>query len=937
MKKAVFFVLFLVTLSKAETKLENIQYSIKKNGIMVSLDFTNPISDDNIIGWKSDRGWLYLTLLGVKAPENMIPSTGFNGVVKDIVLDDFDESIQIAILVGRPIAGYDIVNSQNEPTTVIFIHTQMRRSEVYSLKKHIEKEGSSLFGQVQTSKFPEYNTNFESAFKSARLELGPNSIFRYDGKLYTTNHPLEEKRGIKDALRDKPLDMDYVKEESRFKSIDGENYTDLKINEEDEESIASSKEKLKTQEYKKSKKNDLYDRNVDESSIKTFFSDLFNAKKTSKPFEFSTNNVETENEIDDLEQKILELEEQLYSKEQEHKVEQKKWESRAEERQNVYRSQLQKLEKNLVDTGKKQPNQINKNKEETTLFLDNGENIQEKYHTEVLQLEKQLKILESDLKRRDELLAQYENARNRDKEKIEKKYFDKEVLLKSELEELSKNLEQRSALLEEEKKRIENLAIKKQNRINKRKMAELVSQLGRLEDEIEEKDKTLLSTKSSMNKEIEKMRNEYFEKEIILRDDLEKLSMDLNSREKELDTQRKLIEQEKKKNRNIYLSQKIDLDKIESEQNKKFSEQEKILAKKKRELKKLKNDREFAYKKRAQDLEFRLMELESEIAKKDRDLFEEKQNWEMLSLKEVDNYKTKIRDLENDLFIIEKSIKNKDKKIYAEKDKWRLLALERQKKIDEFEPKIEQFNSQLKSIREELLSDLYDKKVELNDQTDHKQNNLLGFFDSFKKSLSKQEDKKEDWIDSVYNELEDSDFSFQEYFTLALPNDSESLDKPPNDDIDKKWRETLPENKRDRYKSAVKDPVFEYYYNGGIRVETNMAGIPIYINGKHVGETPLNSPIQVEPGWHQISGFSPLYKQVAESEGLFLVGNDPIIKNNQLFGSKTVFVESGKVANVSLKFNRMGNTPKKWKELKGGWLVGFPMILILFSSITWGL
>ena len=87
-------------------------------------------------------------------------------------------------------------------------------------------------------------------------------------------------------------------------------------------------------------------------------------------------------------------------------------------------------------------------------------------------------------------------------------------------------------------------------------MAELVSQLGRLEDEIEEKDKTLLSTKSSMNKEIEKMRNEYFEKEIILRDDLEKLSMDLNSREKELDTQRKLIEQEKKKNNEIIETKK---------------------------------------------------------------------------------------------------------------------------------------------------------------------------------------------------------------------------------------------------------------------------------------------------------------------------------------------------------------------------------------------
>ena len=28
----------------------------------------------------------------------------------------------------------------------------------------------------------------------------------------------------------------------------------------------------------------------------------------------------------------------------------------------------------------------------------------------------------------------------------------------------------------------------------------------------------------------------------------------------------------------------------------------------------------------------------------------------------------------------------------------------------------------------------------------------------------------------------------------------------------------------------------------------------------------------------------------------------------------------------------MGNTPKKWKEIKGGWIVGLPMILF-FASI----
>ena len=934
MKKTFFLVLLLLSILSAETKLKNIQYSIKKNGIMVSLDFTEPISDENIIGWKSDRGWLYLTLLGVKAPENMIPNTGFNGVVKDIVLDDFDESIQIAILVGRPIVGYDIVNSQNDPTTVIFIHTQMRVSEVYTLKKHIEKEGSSLFGQVQTSKFPEYNTNFESAFKNARRELGPNSIFRYDGKLFTTNHPVEEKKGIKDALRDKTSDIYLNYEQSEVKSIDGEEYTDLKIN----ENISSIyKSDLETKINKDKKGTAIYDDIQDDRSIKTFFSDLFNPKKSDGQLKNLKNNTESRNDIDELERKILALEDQLYSKEKRYKVEQKQWESRAEERQSIYRSELQKLEKELIEMERQLPNKKTQSNIEGFVQLEKEKKREDKYRLEVNELEKQLRILEEDLKRRDNLLAQYESTRNKDKEKIQNQYIEREILLKSELEELSRNLEERSVLLDKEKRRLKNLTNKTQNKANERRIEELVNQLGRLEDQIEEKDRDLLSTKSSMNKEIEKIRNEYFEKEIILKDDLKNLSTDLSLREKLLDKQKKLISKEKEENRNIYLSQKSDLDRIEFEQNRKFLEQEKVLSQKKKQLKKLKSDRELAYKKRAQSLELKLIDLESEIEKKDRELFEEKQNWEMLSVKEKDDYKERVRDLENDLFILEKSIKNKDKKIYAEKDKWRLLALERQKKIDEFEPMIDQFNFQLKSLREELLSDLYDKKSALEGQNDYKQRDLFGFIGSFKKTRSKDINKKEEWIDSVYNELEDNDFSFQEYFSLALPKGSESLDEPPIVIDDKEWRDGLPESKRDRYKSAVKDPVFEYYYNGGVRVETNMAGIPIYINGKHVGETPLNSPIQVEPGWHQISGFSPLYKQVAESDGLSLVSNDPIIKNNQLFGSKTVFVESGKVANVSLKFNRMGNTPKKWKEIKGGWVVGLPMILFLFTSITWGL
>ena len=50
-----------------------------------------------------------------------------------------------------------------------------------------------------------------------------------------------------------------------------------------------------------------------------------------------------------------------------------------------------------------------------------------------------------------------------------------------------------------------------------------------------------------------------------------------------------------------------------------------------------------------------------------------------------------------------------------------------------------------------------------------------------------------------------------------------------------------------------------YYNNGGIKVESNLEGVPIYIDGKYVGETPISVPVEVEPGWHQVSGFSPMY------------------------------------------------------------------------------
>ena len=195
-----FILIAILSICVGDTSIRDIQYSIKENGIMVNIDYNAAITNDDIIGWKSDRGWLYLTLLGVKAPFNKIPITSASYPIKKILLDDFEKSTQLAFLIDKPILGFDIINSDYQPNTIIFIHTEMKPAEVSSLKKHISEQGASVFNAVQSSSFPKYNTNFKSAFDKARGELGPNAIFEYNGNLYTTNHPGESSDDTQSAL-----------------------------------------------------------------------------------------------------------------------------------------------------------------------------------------------------------------------------------------------------------------------------------------------------------------------------------------------------------------------------------------------------------------------------------------------------------------------------------------------------------------------------------------------------------------------------------------------------------------------------------------------------------------------------------------------------------------------------------------------------------------
>ena len=162
-----------------------------KNGIMVNLDFDDFVSDDEIIAWRSSQNWAYISVLNAKAPLRKEFKRKFEGAVKMVSINAFEESIQLAFLIRNPVLGIDIINSKTTPSAVIFIHTAMKSSEVARLKKHISNKGSSVYSVAKREKLPKYNTSFQVAFDQARLDLGPNAIFEFKGKPFSTNHPGE--------------------------------------------------------------------------------------------------------------------------------------------------------------------------------------------------------------------------------------------------------------------------------------------------------------------------------------------------------------------------------------------------------------------------------------------------------------------------------------------------------------------------------------------------------------------------------------------------------------------------------------------------------------------------------------------------------------------------------------------------------------------------
>ena len=110
-------------------------------------------------------------------------------------------------------------------------------------------------------------------------------------------------------------------------------------------------------------------------------------------------------------------------------------------------------------------------------------------------------------------------------------------------------------------------------------------------------------------------------------------------------------------------------------------------------------------------------------------------------------------------------------------------------------------------------------------------------------------------------------------------------------------------------------------------------GIPIFLNGMQVGASPIKDPIQVAPGWHQVSYFPPN----------MLLNTESISQNKKMrdmihLARQDILVEEGKTVRVVLSYRSIEAEALSYEnKLSSSRLIGLTMVFISLGLLSWGL
>ena len=118
-----------------------------------------------------------------------------------------------------------------------------------------------------------------------------------------------------------------------------------------------------------------------------------------------------------------------------------------------------------------------------------------------------------------------------------------------------------------------------------------------------------------------------------------------------------------------------------------------------------------------------------------------------------------------------------------------------------------------------------------------------------------------------------------------------------------------------------------------IEIFCDTDGIPIFIDGVQIGVSPIKDPIQVAPGWHQVSYFPPELSVETES-----IRQNRIMRDMIKLARQDILVEDGKTVRAVLSYRTIEAEALEYEQsISSGRWVGIGMVSIIMSLIVWGI
>ncbi len=117
----------------------------------------------------------------------------------------------------------------------------------------------------------------------------------------------------------------------------------------------------------------------------------------------------------------------------------------------------------------------------------------------------------------------------------------------------------------------------------------------------------------------------------------------------------------------------------------------------------------------------------------------------------------------------------------------------------------------------------------------------------------------------------------------------------------------------------------------GVIIHCDTPNIPLYVDGIMVGKSPIETVVELLPGWHRISVFpdpeTPLEEDVPTTRTM---------RDIYRMGRQDVLVEEGEVVRVTVGYRSIEKEVDVYRQhLSAGNWVGFSMVVAVILLLLW--